>query len=39
MPSTSRSPSRLMPMATYTGRFATCPSRTLSMIASIRITG
>jgi hypothetical protein len=29
----------LMPIATYTGRLATVPSRTFSTIASIRITG
>ena len=39
IPSTSRTPSRLIPIATYTGRFATLPERTLSTIASIKITG
>jgi len=37
-PSTSRSPSRLTPMATYTARLATCASLTLIMIASISTT-
>lgn len=39
MPNTSRSPSKLTPIATYTGRFATWESRTLIMIASINNTG
>ena len=38
-PSTSRSPARSTPMATYTGRLATCASRTLTTIASIKSTG
>jgi hypothetical protein len=37
-PSTSRSPWQLMPSATYTGRFATLPSRIFTKIASISST-
>jgi len=38
-PRTSRWPSIVIPNATYTGRFATLPSRIFSTIASIRTTG
>src|SRR5690606_18512053 len=39
IPSTSRSPARLIPTATYTGRLATCPSRIFTCSASISTTG
>jgi hypothetical protein len=35
----SRSPLQVTPIATYTGRLVTCPSRTLTMIASMNTTG
>ena len=38
-PSTSRSPAKLTPMATYTGRLATWAPRTFTVIASINSTG
>ena len=38
-PSTSRSPAKSTPMATYTGRLATWASRTLTTMASINSTG
>ena len=38
-PSTSLSPAMFTPMATYTGRLATCEPRTLTTIASINSTG
>lgn len=34
-PSTSRCPSTVTPMAVYTGRLVTCPSRILTTIASM----
>ncbi len=36
-PRTSFSPARVTPIAAYMGRLATCPSRTLTMIASMKI--
>jgi hypothetical protein len=36
MPKMSLCPSRSTPIAAYTGRFPTCPSRTLTVIASMK---
>jgi len=35
----SRSPLTVTPMTTYIGLFRTCPSRTLTTMASMKITG
>ena len=39
MPRMSRSPLTVTPMTTYIGLFRTCPSRTLTTMASMKITG
>ncbi|CAM3343605.1 hypothetical protein WIMU106979_26745 [Williamsia muralis] len=39
IPRMSRSPLTVTPIATYIGRFVTCPSRTFTCTASMNITG